>query len=246
VTAQPRDERDAADEGELLTVDELAAVTGMTVRTTRYYAGLGLLPPPTRRGRMAYYSTEHRARLELIRALQDHGFTLAAIDKYLARLPDDASVEDLAVQRAMLTSWKSGGHEVVSRRQLDARAGRKLDDEQLERLVVSMGVRPVDDGRYELLPAFDVAVKSLDLDIPVDSLAAAGEAIARHMDALADELTAILKDRVLAPYLESPKTDADKAKFEQTMSRLRQLTLEAVVSGFQRAANQVISRSLSR
>ena len=74
----------------------------------------------------------------------------------------------------------------------------------------------------------------------------AGEAINRHMDALADELTAILKDRVLTPYLDSPKTDADKAHFEQTMARLRQLTLEAVVSGFQRAANQVISRSLSR
>jgi hypothetical protein len=146
----------------------------------------------------------------------------------------------------MLTSWKSGGHEVVSRRQLDARAGRKLDDDQLERLEASMGIRPVDDGRFELLPAFDVAVKSLDLDIPVDSLVAAGEAITRHMDALADELTSILKDRVLAPYLESPKTEADKARFEQTMARLRQLTLEAVVSGFQRAANQVISRSLSR
>ena len=246
MTAQARAEQEPAEDGELLTVDELAAATGMTVRTTRYYAGLGLLPPPTRRGRMAYYSAQHRARLELIRALQDHGFTLAAIEKYLARLPADASVEDLAVQRAMLTSWKSGGHEVVSRRQLEARAGRKLGTEQLERLEASMGIRPVDDGRFELLPAFDVAVKSLDLDIPVDSLAAAGEAITRHMDALADELTSILKDRVLAPYLEGPKTEADKARFEQTMARLRQLTLEAVVSGFQRAANQVISRSLSR
>ena len=95
-------------DGELLTVDELAAATGPTVRTTRYYAGLGLIPPPTRRGRMAFYSAEHRARLELIRALQDHGFTLAAIEKYLSRVPEDASVEDLAVQRVMLTSWKSG------------------------------------------------------------------------------------------------------------------------------------------
>ena len=82
--------------------------------------------------------------------------------------------------------------------------------------------------------------------LPVDSLVVAGEAINRHMDALADELTAILKDRVLAPYLDSAKTEEDKARFEQTMARLRQLTLEAVVSGFQRAANQVISRSLSR
>ena len=46
---------------ELYTVDELAAATGMTVRTTRYYAGLGLLPPPSRRGRMAYYTAASTA-----------------------------------------------------------------------------------------------------------------------------------------------------------------------------------------
>lgn len=234
------------DDGDSYTVDELAAVTGMTVRTTRYYAGLGLLPPPARRGRMAYYSAQHRARLELIRALQDHGFTLAAIEKYLARIPADASVEDLAIQRAMLTSWKTGGHERLTRRQLETRLGRKLDGEMIQRLVATLAIREEEDGRYELLPAFDVGVKSLDLGIPLDSLVAAGAAINRHMDELADELTAVLKDRVLAPYLESPKTEADKVQFEQTMERLRQLTLEAVVSGFQRAANQVITRSLSR
>jgi hypothetical protein len=135
---------------------------------------------------------------------------------------------------------------VLTRRQLETRVGRKLGAEQLARLESMMGIRPTADDRYELLPAFDVGVKCLDLDIPVDSLVVAGEAINRHMDALADELTAILKDRVLTPYLGSAKTQADKARFEQTMSRLRQLTLEAVVSGFQRAANQVISRSLSR
>ncbi|MCW2857933.1 MAG: MerR family regulatory protein [Marmoricola sp.] len=231
---------------EVYTVDELASITGMTVRTTRYYAGLGLLPPPSRRGRMAYYSAQHRARLELIRALQDHGFTLAAIEKYLARIPVDASVEDLAVQRAMLTSWKTGGHEVVTRRQLETRAGRKLDDDAIDRLLATLSIERLEDGRFELLPAFSVGLQVLDLPIPVDSMIAAGEAINRHMVELADELTAVLKDRVLVPYLESPKSEADKLQFEQTMARLRQLTLEAVVSGFQRAANQVITRSLSR
>jgi DNA-binding transcriptional MerR regulator len=228
---------------DLLTVDELAVATGMTVRTTRYYAGLGLLPPPVRRGRMAYYSAEHRARLELIRALQDHGFTLSAIEKYLSRVPIDASVQDLALQRAMLTSWVSGGHEVVTRKELDSRAGRRLTDEQVERLVGVMAIRAVPDG-FEVLPAFDVGLSTLDLDIPVESMVEAGEAIQRHMDELADELTEILKKKVLAPARGRLRTDADKARLEQTMSRLRQLTLEAVVSGFQRAANQVISRSL--
>jgi DNA-binding transcriptional MerR regulator len=230
---------------ELLTVDELAAVTGMTVRTTRYYAGLGLLPPPVRRGRMAYYSHLHRARLELIRSLQDHGFTLAAIEKYLARLPLDASVEELAIQRVMLTSWKSGPQETVTRRQLELRIGKPLDDEMTGRLEAVSAVRREGD-RFVLLPGFEVSVKLLDLDLPVDSLVAADAAIARHMEALADELTEILRTRVLAPYRAGEHSEEDTARFEQTITRLRRLTMEAVVSGFQRAANQVIGRSLSK
>ena len=73
----------------------------------------------------------------------------------------------------------------------------------------------------------------------------ASDSINRHMDSLADELTHILRARVLAPFRGQEHSEADKAAFEQTMSRLRQLTLEAVVAGFQRAANEVITRSLS-
>jgi DNA-binding transcriptional MerR regulator len=238
-------ERESDSGEELYTVDELAAVTGMTVRTTRYYAGLGLLPPPSRRGRMAYYTQAHRGRLELIRALQDHGFTLSAIEKYLGRVPGDASVEDLALARAMLTSWGSGKRESMTRRQLETRASRKLDDEMIDRLVNIYAIR-VDGERFEPLPSLDVALKLIELDIPVDSMEEAAEAINQHMDALADELTHILRAKVLTPFRGQEHSEADKAAFEMTMSRLRQLTLEAVVAGFQRAANQVITRSLSR
>jgi DNA-binding transcriptional MerR regulator len=237
-------EREEAVGETVYTVDELAAATGMTVRTTRYYAGLGLLPAPSRRGRMAYYTQAHRARLELVRALQDHGFTLAAIEKYLARVPADATVEDLALQRAMLTSWGAVKRESLTRRQLEARAGRTLDDDEVRRLVKIYAIEEVGD-RYEPLPSFDVALQMTELDIPVDSMEEAAEAINRHMDALADELTHILRARVLAPFRGQEHSEADKAAFEQTMSRLRHLTLEAVVAGFQRAANQVITRSLS-
>lgn len=230
---------------ELLTIDELAASGQMTVRTTRYYASLGLLPPPLRRGRMAYYSAAHLARLELIRALQSHGFTLAAIERYLKRLPEDATVEDLAIQRAMLTSWAPGPREELTRRQLEQRAGRSLEDSQVEQLVVTGAVASTERG-FEVLPGFEVGLQMLDMDLPLDSIAAASEAISRHMDALADELTVILRTRVLAPYRRSRPADTDAARFESTMSRLRQLTLQAVVSGFQRAADQVISRSLAK
>ncbi|HWJ65389.1 MAG TPA: MerR family transcriptional regulator [Nocardioides sp.] len=236
---------------ELRTIDELAAAAGLTVRTTRYYASLGLLPPPARRGRMAWYDDNHLARLEMIRALQDHGFTLQAIEKYLASLPADAGVEDLAVQRAMLTSWTVGEPQELTRRQLDQHAGRRLSDDDVA-LIEEFGLlrRTTDDrGTLKFVPVhgFDVAVELLQLDIPVNGMRLAGEAIERHMSALAEELTHVLHEEVVEPWRrDRSHSREDAAQLEATIGTLRRLTLEAIVRGFQRSANQVIARSLDR
>ncbi|WP_435748142.1 MerR family transcriptional regulator [Nocardioides sp. SYSU DS0663] len=228
-----------------LTVDELAGAVGLTVRTTRYYASLGLLPPPERRGRVAYYGDEHRARLELVRALQDHGFTLQAIERVLANVPADASVEELALQRAMLTSWSSQPQERLTKRQLEAKVGRPLSERDLT-LLVTLGSLERDGSTYVALPNLSVGVELLDVDIPPGSMEAASDAIRRHMEALAEELTGILREQVLRPYRREAHSPEDAERLEQTVSRLRRLTLEAVVTGFQRAANAVIIRSLGR
>ncbi len=60
-------------------VEELARRAGVSVDTVRYYQGKGLLDPPRRAGRLAWYGPDHLARLERIRTLQERGFTLAVI-----------------------------------------------------------------------------------------------------------------------------------------------------------------------
>jgi len=242
------DEHEDHQEGdslELLTIDELAAAVGTTVRTTRYYASLGLIPPPERRGRIAYYGPVHRARLELVRALQDHGFTLQAIERTLAAVPESAGVEDLALQRAMLTSWTSEPPARLTHRQLEKKAGRRLSEADLA-LLARVGSIEVHDDEYVAMPYLHVGVQLLDVDVPLESLGLAEEAIRRHMESLADELTTILHTQVLEPFRRSQSSPEDAARLEQTVAQLRRLTLEAVVSGFQRAANAVITRSLSR
>jgi DNA-binding transcriptional MerR regulator len=238
VTAEPLPDDD------LLTVDELAATVGLTVRTTRYYATLGLLPAPVRRGRVAYYGPLHRAHLELVTALLEHGFTLQAVERYVGSLPPDATVEDLALQRVMLTSWTSAPPRDVTRRDLDAEAGRRLSTDDLD-LLVRIGALERHGRGYRALPNLRIGLELLELGLPSDGVAAAGDAIARHMEALADELTEILRVRVVAPYREG-HAPADAARLERTLPRLRQLTLEALVAQFQRAANAVITRSLAR
>jgi DNA-binding transcriptional MerR regulator len=229
----------------LLTIDELSAAVGLTVRTTRYYASLGLIPAPIRRGRVAYYDDTHRARLELVRALQDHGFTLQAIEGFLGSLPADASVEDLALQRAMLTSWTPKPLERVTHRQLEKKAGRRLSEDDVRLLVRLGSLERTDDG-YVAMPNLTVGVSLLDVDIPEDSMAAAEASIRRHMESLVQELTEILRVQVLEPYRREEHAPEDAERLEKTMSQLRRLTLEAVVTGFQRAANAVITRSLAR
>jgi len=240
MTALPDDAPDG-----LLTIDELAVAVGMTVRNTRYYASLGLMPPPIRRGRVAYYDDVHRARLELVRALQQHGFTLQAIEGFVGTLPEDATVEQLALQRAMLTSWTPTAPEELSRRGLEEKAGRRLTADDI-RLLLVLGSIEKRGKSYVALPHLDVGLGLLDLDVPEESLNAAGEAIRRHMEALVDELTGILRTSLLQPFREHGEDPAEAERIRQTLPQLRQLTLEAVVAGFQRAANAVITRSLAR
>src|SRR5437764_215117 len=57
---------------ERLTVDELARNAGITTRNVRAYQERGLLPPPTRVGRVGYYDERHLARLSIIGELLWH------------------------------------------------------------------------------------------------------------------------------------------------------------------------------
>lgn len=131
-----------------LTVDELAARAGVTVRTVRFYSTRGLLPPPViGPRRVGHYGQAHLSRLALIEELQHQGMTLAAIERYLQQLPPDLSAQDLAIHRALVASWAPDSAEDVERAELERRAGRTLSEQDVDRLA-AMGVleRPEKPG----------------------------------------------------------------------------------------------------
>ncbi|MEU6057793.1 MerR family transcriptional regulator [Streptomyces sp. NPDC047097] len=59
--------------------EELAEAAGITARTLRFYRERGLIPPPRREGRIAWYDDHHLARLRTIAALLERGHTLNGI-----------------------------------------------------------------------------------------------------------------------------------------------------------------------
>ncbi|MER5944751.1 MerR family transcriptional regulator [Streptomyces sp. NPDC001904] len=60
-------------------MEELARAAGITVRTVRFYRERGLIKPPRREGRIAWYDDTHLARLHTIAQLLERGHTLNGI-----------------------------------------------------------------------------------------------------------------------------------------------------------------------
>jgi DNA-binding transcriptional MerR regulator len=231
---------------EELTIAELAARTGISVRTIRFYAGMGLIPPPEVRGRLGLYDERHVARLELVRDLQGLGFTLAAIEGYLARIPPDRSPEDLALHRALLAPWLPEEPETVSKAELDTRAGRTLDDEELARLV-ALGVLRRDGTQSWTLSSPDMlnyGLSLLDVDMDFEVQLASKQLIERHTTALAAELVTLFHDTVLREYRERGRPPELRKRLLALLEKLKPITVDGVVTNFQLAINRAIRESV--
>ena len=89
------------------TVDELAAAAGLPTRTLRHYQWERVLPPPERKGRVAFYADHHLQRLRLIATLQDRGLRLRAIRDALRHARrGKLSLEDwLDLGKHLRTPW---------------------------------------------------------------------------------------------------------------------------------------------
>ncbi|MFB4304039.1 MerR family transcriptional regulator [Actinomadura sp. NTSP31] len=231
-----------------LTVDELAARAGVTVRTVRFYAGRGLLPPPRLRGRTGLYGPDHLARLELVRELQSLGLTLAAIEKHLRKIPLDAPAEDLALQRALLSPWAPERPEDLDRHELDRRAGRHLDDDTLQRLEALGVVEHVapDTVRVVMPALLGISAELAALPMPLDTLVASHEAVERHTTALAAELQQVFQDTVVRPYRESGRSPEERDRLMELAGKLKPLMIQSLVSSFQHAVDKAIRTSTDR
>ncbi len=229
-----------------LTIAELAGRTGISVRTIRFYAGMGLIPPPAVRGRLGLYDERHVARLELVRDLQGLGFTLAAIEGYLARIPLDRSPEDLALHRALLAPWLPEQPETVDRAELDVRVGRTLTDDELARLVM-LGVIRYDGPEAWTLTSPDMlgyGLSLLDTEMDFAVQLASKQIIERHTSALATELVALFHDTVLREYRERGRPPELRKRLLALLERLKPITVDGVVTNFQLAINRAIRESV--
>jgi DNA-binding transcriptional MerR regulator len=229
---------------QLMTLDELTERVGMSVRNVRFYTTRGLVPPPIRRGRSGYYSAEHVVRLELVRELQAHGFTLSAIEGYMARIPPGASPETIALHRTLLAPWMAELPETLSRKELVRRAGRPLSDDDLDTLNALGIVYPTKQGKYQAAVAhLSVGVALLDLGMPFEAALAAQDIFMAHGRAVADELTELFRTQVWPAYKE---TGASPEELREVVEKFKPVTVAALVAAYESAVNETKRETVAR
>ncbi|MEU1301924.1 MerR family transcriptional regulator [Streptomyces shenzhenensis] len=213
-----------------LTIDELAARAGVTVRTVRFYGTKGLLPPPViGPRRVGRYGRDHLARLALIEELQLQGMTLAAIERYLGRLPPDLGAHGLAVHRAVVSSWAPDTAETLTRAELERRAGRPLDGADLDRLTAMDVVERAGDAFRVDLGLLRLGVELLDVPLSQEAILAARAVLLEHARAAAHEMSRLLRGEV---------AQRDARDVRSLSAHMQPLVVQALLTAFQRSLKE--------
>lgn len=236
---------DGSPASESLSVEQLASRVGMTVRTVRFYAGRGLIPPPRREGRNGFYGSDHLARLELVRELQAHGLTLSAIEGYLERIPSDATPEEVALHRTLLAPWSPDLPEQMDRATLEVRSGRSLSDDDLDVLVAIGIVEPTPtEDVFRVAPAhLAVGIGFLDAGLPVAAARASRHIVVEHGTQLAEQLTELFRQEVW-PHLKASGQPPEA--ITAMVERFKPLTVQALVSAYEDAVDELKRETVRR
>ncbi len=233
---------------DLLTIDELAARVGMTVRNVRAHQSRGLLPPPEIQGRTGYYGDEHVARLELVKDLQAEGFNLEAIRRIVERTPGPSSAAVLDFTRALAQPFTDEPTEVVDADHFIARWGDAATVEHLERAQRLGFVRALGDGRFELLsPRLEQASNELArLGVPLEVALDLTETLKRQSEAIAKAYVRLFLDHVWRPFQEAGEPAERWPEVRESLERLRPLAGESLSAVFGVVMTAAVERALER
>lgn len=233
----------AEQEAQTYTIDELAAKTGVSSRTIRFYQSKGALPPPERRGRKAYYGPSHVERLELIAKLQDRGLQIRAIRNLCERLDSGQSSLDgwLGFEAQLRSPWSGDSPQLLSEEEMQVRlAGRPagllgsllqggLVERQLDRYLVRS-------------PALLTMALTLEENgIGVDAAREASQILSRHLSKAAAELSRYFNEEVEMRSLEEDSPEA----LGQLVQNLGPVALDAAKVIFAREMQRVMQQMLT-
>ncbi len=223
-----------------LTIEQLAAEVGMSVRNIRNHQSRGLLPAPEVRARVGYYGPDHLARLRLILDLQADGFNLAAIERLLSG-SDGLAERLLGLRRAVTTPFEAESPELITAEELLKRFGavNPKDAERIRKLKLLV---PLGDGRFEVpSPALLVAAEEvLALGISLHAALSLVERVSRDCESISRSFTKLFLKEVWEPFEQAGQPDEHWDEIIAAVNSLRPLASEALLALFkQRMTTQL-------
>ena len=226
-------------------VEALAAKADVSVDTVRFYQSRGLLPPPRREGRVAWYGAEHLDRLARIRRLQARGLTLATIARLLAGELDAA---DEALVTAVAADDDGDAH--FSIEELAERTGIPLG---LLQAVVKEGLLvPRRAGGQDRFTTADVAagaagLRLLEAGLPLPEILDLARRHHAAMREVAERAVELFDTHVRHPLRDSGLADDDAAaRLVEAFTTLLPATTELVAHHFQRTLLNVAQEHIER
>ncbi|MER7761412.1 MerR family transcriptional regulator [Streptomyces sp. NPDC097619] len=181
--------------------EELARAAGVKARNLRYYQERGLLPPPRREGRIAWYSEEHLVRLRLIDELLGRGYTVNGIAELLAAWEQGGGLAQLlGLEREMTRDWVREEAVTMTLDELRELFGPAARAEHTRRAAELGYVRL--EGEAVTFPSRRLLEATLALvreGVPLEEILDAGEFAQRQAAVVADRFVSLFRRHVIGP-----------------------------------------------
>jgi len=228
----------SSDTGELR-IDDLARAAGITVRNARAYQDRGLLPPPRREGRVAWYGPAHLARLRVIGSLLDRGFTLASIAELLHSWSEGEELGSLlGVGQQLLGTFSDEVPDVGTIAEIVDRYDLGLEDTDAMASALSLGLVEL-DGDTLRVPSPRLLRAGVELQrsgVPTVELFAELHRLRADIEAMAERFVRLVVAHVVEPRLVDGLPAADDAHaLATTLDRVRPLATTVVTAELARA-----------
>ena len=213
-------------------IEQLARTAGVAVDTIRFYQGKGLLDAPRRQGRVTWYGDSHLERLKRIKELQQQGFTLTVIQRFLA---GELEPSDEALVAAVT---RPAAPPTLTLSELAERSG--VAEPLLMTLQQAGLLVPIEGGEAPLFPADDLqaieaGMKLIAAGVPLGALMELGRDHAAAVDRTArqavDLFDRYVRERIQA---EGGETEAAERKLLQTFNELLEASGTLVRHHFER------------
>ena len=236
-------EREPAD----LTIEQLAAESGMTVRNIRAHRARGLLPAPEVRERVGYYGPQHLTRLRMIQELQSEGFNLKGIERLLEQSPGPAE-QFLSFKRALGASFETEEPQAFTTEELVERFPNDDPEQTLKRAVESGALVPIGDGRYEArTPSLlDAAEGVLAQGVPLDHALAVLAKVQDRCRSVAREFVKLFMEDVWKPFEAAGYPEERWPEIRTALEQLRPLSSQALMAIYQMTMSDEVDSAFGK